>query len=201
MAASELVAEKEAFVHLSRECEKIIDTRKRLPDFVFQRRFPHYFVIEYGHIPGQRFGNFLSEMSGIFKDESVNYMAIDPPAGEDFYRSSSFFGLISFAASDLRERYAAVMHPIRGASTILAGTNIGVFWGSSLKWGIFCDRISWEIAVIAVSEYVDVSAISGFRCLDAAWLSDYEKSQYHAKDPSDSIASDFMKKFMANYPI
>jgi hypothetical protein len=128
-------------------------------------------------------------------------MAIDAPAGDVFYQHFSFFGIVSFAASDLRERYAAVMHPVRGASTILAGTNIGVFWGSSLEWGMFCDRISWEIAVIAVSENVDVSAISGFRCLDASWLSDYEKSQYHAKDPSDSIASGFVKKFVANYPI
>jgi hypothetical protein len=201
MATSELVVEKAAFVLLSEECEEIINTRKRLPDFVFRKSFPHYFVIEYVHIAGQSFGDFLSEMSDIFKDESVNYMAIDPPAGQDFYGNFFFFGLISFAASDLRERYAAVMHPVRGASTILAGTNIGVFWGSSLKWGIFCDRISWEIAVVAVSENVDVSAISGFRCLDAPWLSDYLTSQYRAKDPSNSIASGFIKKFLANYPI
>jgi hypothetical protein len=107
--------------------------------------------------------------------------------------------MVSLQPSSLPKRYVAVMHPGRSTSRILAGANIGVFWGSSLKWGIFCDRISWEIAVIAVSENVDVPAISGFRCLDASELISYMKSQYRVKDPSDSIASNFTKRFLANY--
>jgi hypothetical protein len=92
------------------------------------------------------------------------------------------------------------MHPIKGTFKLLAGANIGCFWGSSLKWGIFCDRISWELAVIGVSENIDLQNISGCRCLDASQLSGYIKSQYHAKDPSGSIALDFSKRFLLNYP-
>lgn len=79
--------------------------------------------------------------------------------------------------------------------------NVGAFWGSSLGWGIFCDRISWEMDVIAVSGSVDVPAITDFRCLDASFLSGYIKSQYSVKDPSNSIAADFTRRFLGNYPI
>ncbi len=83
-------------------------------------------------------------------------------------------------------------------SFLKRGGDIGAFWGSSLKWGIFCDRISWELAVIAVSGDVDVPTISGFRCMDASWLSSYLQSQY-PDDPAK--ASAFAQKFLASYAI
>ena len=94
------------------------------------------------------------------------------------------------------------MHPVLpGSSRILAGANLGVFWGSSLKWGVFADRISWELAVIAVQKYIDVSGILRRPCFTAEQVREYVTSQYHAKDPSDSIAGEFNRKFLANYPI
>ena len=183
------------------ECEKIIDTRKRLPDFVFKRLFAKYFAIEYAHVYGDEFGAFLSRMSNIFEDESVNYMVVDPDPVDWYYQRESHFGLVSLEASRLPERYVEVMQPVRGTSKILAGANVGVFWGSSLKWGIFCDRLSWETAVIAVPTNVDVPMVSRFRCMDASSLSDYIKSQYRVKDPSESIAANFTKRFLANYSI
>ncbi len=200
MNPRELVVDKEAFSVLSGECERIINTQKRLPDFVFRRSFAKYFAIEYAHVYKREFGLFLSKISSIFADESVNYMTLEPHPVDYYYRHFSFFGLASFKPASLVERYKPVMSRDGHVDSFLnRGGDVGVFWGSSLKWGIFCDRISWEMAVIAVSENVDVPTISGFRCMDPSWLSDYMKAQYSSKDPS--IALDFNRTFLANYSI
>ncbi len=175
----ELNTDKETFFALSEECEKVIDTRKRLPDFVFQRPFARYFAIEHVHIFKKEFGSFLFKLSNIFEDESVNYMTLEPDPVDYYYRHFSFFGLASFKPSSLVERYVPVMS--RGGnvdSFLYRGGDVGVFWGSSLRWGIFCDRISWEMSAIALPENIDVPTLSGFRCMDSSWLSDYINSQY-----------------------
>ena len=196
----ELIVDREAFSVLSGECEKIINTRKRLPEFVFQRPFAKYFAIEHAHIFKKEFGLFLFRLSNIFQDESVNYMTLDPDPVDYYYQRFSFFGLASLTPSSLVEKYVPVMSREGNVDSFRArGGDVGVFWGSSLKWGIFCDRISWEIAVIAVSGNVDVPTISGVRCMDASWLSDYIKAQYFSKDAS--IALDFSQRFLANYSI
>jgi len=199
MNPSELVIDRDAFSVLSGECEKLIDTRKRLPDFVFRRSFAKYFAIEHAHIFKKEFGSFLFQMANIFEDESVNYMTLDPHPLDYYYRRCSFFGLASFKPSSLVGRYVPVM--ARGGnvdSFRSRGGDVGAFWGSSLKWVISCDRISWEMALIAVSENVDVPTISGFRCMDASWLSDYINSQY-SKDAS--VALEFTQRLVANYHI
>lgn len=201
MNDGELITNRKAFSFLSRECEKIIDTSKRLPEFVFRRSFNKYFVIEYAHIYKKEFAAFLSQMSTVHKDEFVNYMSLDPHPVDYYYEHSSVFGLASFRSPSLSERYLPVLYREQGVSKLLAGVNVGVFWGSSLKWGIFCDRISWEMAVIAVSENVDVPTLSGLRCWNASEVSSYVKSQYSTKDPSNSIALEFSQKFLANYHI
>jgi hypothetical protein len=199
MNPPELVADREAFSFLSAECEKIVDTQKRLPDFVFRRSFARYFSIEYAYIYRQEFAAFLLKMSDTFEDESINYMTLNPPA-VDYHDSHrcSFFGLASFKPSSILERYVPVISKDRNGPFLLAGVNVGVFWGSSLEWAILCDRISWELSVVAVPEGVDVPTISGFRCLNAAEVSTYMKSQYHWKLPT---ALDFNQRFLANYTL
>jgi hypothetical protein len=202
MNAEELIADGTTFSFLRGECEKIIDTRKRLPDFVFRRPFARYFVIEYAHVygggsHGEQFVSFLSKMSGICRDHSVNYMILDPKPGDTHWEQPSSFGIVSFKPSSLKERYALVMGNA-GISKILRGANLGVFWGSSLAWGIFADRISWELGVIAVPETIDVPTNSGLRCLNAAQIASYMASQYHWKK---SVADDFNRRFFSNYPI
>jgi hypothetical protein len=201
MKSGELIINRDEFSTLSGECEKIIDTQKRLPDFVFRRPFPKYFAIEYNDVYTEEFGSFLFKLSNIFKDKSVNYMILDPHPVDCYYPRHSFFGLASFEPSSLVEKYSYIksrMSDELGISDLLPGVNVGVFWGSSLKWGIMCDRISWEMAVIAVSENVDVPTISGFRCLDASQITSYIKGAYSWKP---SAALDFNQRFFANYPI
>jgi hypothetical protein len=199
MSAPELVADGKEFLRLMSQCEGIIDTGNRLPEFVFRRPFARYFAVEYAHVYRQRFGALLREMSVTFGDDSVSYLALDPR--DEYVADSCFFGLISFASSTLPNRYAEVMNPKIGCSKILAGANLGVFWGSSLKWGIFADRISWELAVVATQGDVDVSAILGWPCFNAAQVTSYMTTQYHSKDPSDSIATEFSRRFLANYSV
>jgi hypothetical protein len=46
-----------------------------------------------------------------------------------------------------------------------------------------------------------VSAILGWPYFNDEQVASYVRSQYHTKDPSDSIASDFNKRFFENYSI
>ncbi len=172
MNPPELIADREVLSALSAECEKVMDTRKHLPDFVFQRPFGKYFAIEYAHICTKEFGEFLFKLSKISREEFVNYMTLDP-AAVDYHDKDNcpFYGLASFKPSSLVERYVPAIHRDRNASGLVAGVNVGAFWGSSLEWAICCDRISWELTVIAVPESVDVPTISGFRCLSAKEVS------------------------------
>jgi len=196
---SELVVDGEAFSILAGECERVINTQKRLPDFVFQHSFAKYFAMANAHVSRKDFGAFLFKLSTIFGDGSVNYMTIDPHPVDYYYRHFSFFGLASFRPSSLVERYMPVMSREGNVDSFLArGGDVGAFWGSSLKWGVACDRISWEMAVIAVSEDIDIPTMSGFQCLDALRLLAYVKSQY-VKDAS--VASNFTRRFLANYPV
>jgi hypothetical protein len=198
MKPNGLVVDEDVFSVLSAECEKIIDTRKRLPDFVFRRTFSRYFAIEYCHIFKNEFAAFLFQLSNIFGDASVNCMTLDPSPEDKGYRQSSYFGLASFEPSSLVERYVPVLSRDQNVPQLLVGVHVGAFWGSSLQWAISSDRISWELAVIAVSENADVPKISGFRCPTALEVSGYMKSQYHWKLPT---AVDFNGRFLANYPL
>ena len=160
MSAIELVSDAETFLRLSAQCEEVFDTSKRLPEFVFHCHFARCFAVEYGHLYRPQFGSLLRELSRMSGDDSVSYRMLDPNPWE-----GAFFGLISFVPSTLPDRYAEVMNPKIGCCKILAGANLGGFWGSSLKWGIFSDRISWELALIAAQGDIDIDvpALLGIR--------------------------------------
>jgi len=195
----ELIRDDDHFANLRSESGAVFDIQQRLPEFVFQHPFRKYFVIEHTHVFRPEFGRFLFNLREIFGDTAVNYLTLVPDAVDYYYRHFSFFGLASFDPARLTERYKAVMSREGAVNSFLArGGDVGVFWGSSQNWGIFDDRISWEIAVIAVSQEVDVPSISGYRCMDSAWFSEYIKRQY----PHDlQTAESFIQKFLANYPI
>jgi hypothetical protein len=81
-------------------------------------------------------------------------------------------------------------------SFLARGGDVGAFWGSSLKWGILCDRISWELAVIAVSENIELPTNAGLRLMDSSLLLDYMKGVYYS---DQSKAFEFAKLFAMNY--
>ena len=198
MNCPELVTDPAKFSALRDEVEKIVDTRKRLPDFVFRRAFARYYAVEYAHAYS-KFAVLFGAMSETFRDDWVNYMVLDPPA-DSYYSSAASFGLVSFPGAALLERYVQVMGS-RGCSNILAGANLGVFWGSSLEWGVFADRISWELALIATQKDMDVSTLLTWPCFTGESVRDYMTSQYRAVNPSGSIAEEFSNKLLTNYSI
>jgi hypothetical protein len=196
MSAIELVSAPEESLRLRAQCEEIIDTGKRLPDFVFRRPFTNYYAVEYAHLYKGKFGQLLHELSRPFGDDSLSYMMLDPEPWEGV-----FFGLVSFTLATLTERYSQVMSPTQSDTHILAGANLGVFWGSSLRWAVFADRISWELALIAADKDFDVPGILGWPCFGPEQIRSYMTSQYQIVNPSGSIAAEFCKKFLSNYSI
>jgi len=198
----ELVAERHAFLNLRDQCETIIDTQRRLPDFVFRRSFAKYFAIEHYEIHRKEFALFLSMMAHVFKDDSVNYMTFDPDPEDYYFRHYEFFGLASFRPADLSERYLPVMSRNRHVDSFLArGGDVGAFWGSSLNWAIVCDRISWELALIAVSQDTDVPTKAGLQPIDSAHLSSYIQSLYSSVPSKASEASAASNMLAMNYPL
>ena len=199
MHPPEVVVDREVFFALSAECEKLIDTRKRLPDLVFRRSFANYIAIAYDYIHMQQFAAFLLKLSDICQDKSVNYMTIDPRAVDYLERyHCPYFGLASFGPSSLLDRYVPALAGDRNWNEFRAGVHIGALWGSSLEWAIFWDRISWELAVIAVPQNVDLRAMADLKWMDAAAVSSYMTRLYRWKLPT---ALDFNHRFLANYPL
>lgn len=193
----ELITDSDAFLGLRGQCESIIDTQKRLPEFVFRRSFAKYFAIEYGEIYRKEFILFLSRIASLSNDESVNYMTLEPDPVGYYFQHYDFYGLALFRPSTLTERYLPVMSRDGHVDSFRArGGDVGVFWGSSLKWGIFCDRISWELAIIAVPENMEVPTNAGLRLMDSSHLLDHMKSLY-CSDHSKAI--EFSKLFAMNY--
>jgi hypothetical protein len=197
---AEIVADPATFRRLHAECGQIIDNQKLLPDFVFRKPLARYFALEY-YVAHGELGGLLSEVAATCGDERVNYITIDPHPVDCYYKRNSWFGLVSFDPSTIVDRYAYVLGGGAGHFHLLAGVNYGAFWGSSLKWAIAADRFRWELVVLAMPENIKVDKIGRFRCFDESMLASYEKSQYQSKDPSGSIASEFMKKFRANYQL
>jgi hypothetical protein len=202
----ELISDKSKFAFLRGECEKLIDVRKRLPEFVFKRSFARYFVIEHGVIHFKQFPGFLRRMAAAFGDDTVSYMSLNPDPVDYYHAHFSLYGLACFTPSSLDERYGPVMGRRAGGimqvdSFQARGGDVGAFWGSSLKWAIATDRISWEIAVIAAPEEANVEDMIGLPCFNPAQVARYITNLYHTKDPSDSIAGEFNRRFFANYPV
>ncbi len=196
----ELIRDPATFSRLSAECDKIIDTQRLLPDFVFWQAFPKYLATEYACLYGKDAAILLSQMSRTFGDESVNFMTIDPHPVDCYYKRNSWFGLASFSSATVSERYVPIMY----AGTfpkLLAGVNVGAYWGSSMKWAIFADRLRWELALIATQDNIEIPTIGRFRYFTAPMIASYMRSQYQSKDPSGAIASDFAARFLPNYAI
>jgi len=199
MTVNELIVDRRTFSSLREECHTIFETGKRLPDFVFSHPFDRYFAFEYAYVYRPEFGLLVSRLSGLLGDESVRYLMIDPDPGEDYFSEMSFFGGISITPSlDGAERCLTGMSREGNVRRILVGANIGAFWGASLKWGIHCDRISWELAVIGVPKDIDVPALSGIPCMNEGAIGRYMEGQYHW---SGHTAKIFTPRFLNNYAI
>jgi hypothetical protein len=126
-------------------------------------------------------------------------MTLEPDAVDHYFKCCGFYGLASFETSRLTEQYLKVMVgdvTLRADSFAVNGHR-GVIWGASLEWGIYCDRISWELCVMRTSSRVDRSIMSLLRCMDSTELAGYIHSEYSWKP---SVAADFVKKFFTNYP-
>lgn len=193
----ELVTDKEDFYRLRGECEKVIEINARLPNFVFSRSFIRFCAFEHAYIMTPQFPAFLHSIATRFEDTAVYYMTIRPDPVDYYYNSLSFFGMATFKTEELLERYMPVMSRHGEADSFFKrGGDISAFWGQSLQWAIFCDRISWELAVFGTAREMDMSRVTTVRCLNAETLSRYIRSQYRS---DVATASDFVKMFVHSY--
>jgi hypothetical protein len=199
MLPSELIVDLNTFQDLRAQCDALVDTGKRLPDFVFQRRFDRYFAVQHALMSKEVFGVFLSSLAKHYGDQLVNYMSIEPDPVSEYFDKLSFFGMARFRAEDVATRYLTVMsNEGRGDSFLVWGGDVGVFWGTSRLWAIVCDRVSWELIVVGLTGGTEMIEFGGVHCMDATELSRYLESEYHWKL---SVAHDFMQKFLSNYTI
>lgn len=195
MECIELISDKVEFTRLSDECRAVFDLERRLPQRVFRRDFNKYYAFEYVSIFFKYFAPFLVDVSKVFSDKAVNYMTIDPIP--DYYFSNyGFYGLASFEPAKLNSDYMKIMTRDGMADSFRTGGNVGIFWGSSLKWGIFCDRKDWELCVMGVSQEFDEAIMSSIRKMDLSQVQSYIAAAYHWKP---SVAAEFADAFPKNY--
>lgn len=198
MSYSELITDECIFSSLRNECNKIFDTSLRLPKHVFRHKFDKYYVFPYSLILGKDFATVLANISDIYIDAAVNYMTIAPHPVDYFYKNCGFYGLATFAPEKLTDRYAKVMSRDGAADSFqVRGGDICVFWGTSQKWGIYCDRISWELCVMGLLDDLNAKTISALNNMGAKTIEGYILAEYR---DNPEKASDFLKEFFVNYP-
>lgn len=196
---NELVIDRKDFLRLRGECDEVVDINIGLPNFVFRSSLNRFHAFEHAYIARATFSSFLHNIADTFGETVINYMTIKPDPVEYYYKNLSFFGMATFQTETLGDRYMPVMSRNGQAdSFLIRGGDISVFWGQSLQWAIFCDRISWELAILGTAGEVDMSRMTAMRWLDAEALSRYIRSQYQ----SDIAAADgFVEAFLRNYLI
>jgi hypothetical protein len=193
----ELVTDRFKFESALLEFEEIFEPAKRLPDQVFRRRECKYFAFEFGQVYSNQFPVVLKTLGERFKDNSILFMSIEPHAVDFYWERLGFYGMAIFEPETLERRLFPVMS--RGGnpnSFRTIGGNVGAFWGSSLSWGIFCDRVSWELCVLALPIGSGASDLDLLKPKDWAALSSYMRGLYHW---NPSIAEGFLSSFHKSY--
>ena len=193
----ELVIDDKAYVELRDECEVIFDTHQRLPQQVFRRKFEEYYVFEHGMILHPNFPSFLERVAHQFGDSIVNYITFEPSSKDYYHKNFGFYGLASFEIGALKYNYRDVMLRGNNADSFFArGGDVGAFWGSSLSWGIFCDRINWETCLMGCSMKIDNSTTSTVGVMDMTQFGNYLANQYQHRP---MVATNFSAEFKKNY--
>jgi len=194
----ELITDDNTFSALRVECGEVFDIDKRLPHQVFRQNWAIYHVFDHGQILRKDFSTFLTNVAHSFEDRAVNYMTLDPDPVQYYRRNFGFYGLASFEASTLMANYIKVMYRDGNVDSFRArGGDLGVLWGSSRKWGIFCDRVSWELCLFGSSLKLDESIMGGIDCMDAGQLKNYLENLYRNKH---EVALKFRTELGKSYP-
>lgn len=197
MNYSELITDSNVFSVLCDECDFIFDTSKRLPERVFRNNFAECYAFEHGMIMHKDFAIFLTVIAHRFGDRVVNYMTIAPDPVNYYFKNCAFYGAASFEPSTLIDNYLKVMARDGEADSFRArGGDVAVMWGSSLRWGIFCDRISWELCVVGSFSAIDQSVLKMVK-QDTFQVSSYELSLYRDRP---HVAEEFSRVLTKNYP-
>jgi hypothetical protein len=194
----ELITDDNAFSALRAESGEVFDTDQRLPHQVFRQQFAKYYLFEHGQILRKGFSTFLTKVARNFEDGAVNYMTLDPDPVEYYRRNCGFYGLASFEPNMLIANYIKVMNRDGNVDSFRArGGDVGVLWGSSRKWGIFCDRVSWELCLFGSPQKLDESIMGIVDCMDAGQLKSYLENLYRNKP---GVALKFLRELGENYP-
>lgn len=194
----ELITDKNVFSALRTQCSTVFDIEKRLPEKVFQNKFERYCAFEHSQIGSESFAAYLVDMACRFSDVTVNYMTLEPDPVDYYFKHCGFYGVASFDPATLIDNYMKIMFRGGSADSFLArGGDVGVFWGSSLQWGIFCDRISWELCVMGFYDGLKQSIMNVFDCMNTQLIGDYISNEYRHKPV---VASEFLRSLEKNYP-
>jgi hypothetical protein len=198
MQYPELITEESVFVALREQCAAVFHIDRRLPDRVFRHGFARYYVFGYGRMMRNDFAEVLERLAQNARDEAVNYMTVEPDPVKYYYKHCGFYGLASFSAKTVKENYIKVMSRDGSVESFRGrGGDVGVLWGGSRKWGIMCDRITWETCVVGLDMQLDEAMKSDLGCIDTSTLTTYIANLYRNKE---TVAREFVAKLKENYP-
>lgn len=197
MEFEELITDEKTFLTLREQCSRVFHIDRRLPEQVFRQGFSRYFAFEHALIMRNEFAEFLATLAQKSGDKKLNYMTIEPDPVDYYRKHSGFYGLASFSARTIVENYTKVMHRGDNADSFRArGGDVAVLWGDSLKWGIFCDRKSWEVCLLGADVLLEESAKNALGFIDGSNLELYISNLY---DNKENIAREFVFELDRNY--
>jgi hypothetical protein len=197
MEPQELITDEHSFRILREQYSALFQADRRLPGQAFRRDFSNYYAFEYAHIMRREFASFLVDLAKEVREKEVNYMTIEPHAVDYYHRHCGFFGLASFSVDAIVDNYIDVMYRGGNADSFRArGGDVGVFWGESLKWGIFCDRKSWELCLLGSDVTLDKLAKDDLKCMSASNIETYISGLYQNRN---NVGREFVTEFERNY--
>lgn len=177
MIPSEFVSSETNYRRARSEYGRVFRDESRLPAMVFQDSMAQFSFFEYSLCLGRAFPIGLYALSQEYQDETVSYMTIEPDPVSYYEMRLGYYGVASFAADSLADRFFPVMLRTDSADSFLARGDIGVYWGSSKKWGIYCDRESWDLCVLATANRMASCILDQFGVLDSTTVGNLLVSQ------------------------
>jgi hypothetical protein len=161
-----------------KDLQGVIIIDESLPKVVFNKDIKHFVIIEHGYLLTSKFVDILCAICSFYEDDIVNYLSLSPAA--EYYRNvaGGVYGGFSLASAVVDDQYLPVMtldgHVESFASR---GGDVACIWGSSKNWGIFIDRITWELLVIGSKSEIPSSVFSHIRTIGDKEIKLYAQSQ------------------------
>lgn len=145
-----IVTEKD-YEPIAEGVERILDTKKVLPEKVFNQSFKYFLFLTFDELSMRPFFNNIKRYLSESGEANFWLTAIKPDPKIYFGFHFNFFGAIEFSTSDTEDDYLGALHDYpeeSPADALVHNTSSLMAFSSTNMWAIYGDRDA-EIAICA----------------------------------------------------